>query len=110
MHLLRPACHYQDIVHPMNPTDAKARTQQTAFRMDWRLLDETDNRLIYRVGASWGSWAEVVTVTFQASTVSLASQCRCITQIFDWGKNRLNCAALATDYSVHPESRDRSAS
>ena len=96
MHLLRPASYCHDMVHTLSSAEAIARAKRTASRLSWRLIGEIDNRLTYRVGPSWQSWGETVTMTIWTCTASISSKCRLSTQSFDWSKNRLNCVAMAT--------------
>ena len=93
------ASHCQDIVHTLNPGEARARVRHSAALVGWRQLDETDCQLVYRARASWRSWGEIVTVKIEASVVSVESQCGWVTQVFDWGKNRLNCATFAHTFA-----------
>lgn len=89
------ASHCQEIVHTLNPSEARARARQCASLAGWRQLDETDRQLVYRARASWRSWGEIVTVKVHTSVVSVESRCGWATQVFDWGKNSHNCAAFA---------------
>lgn len=94
------ASHCQEIVHSLNPDEARSRARQSASLVGWSELDETDRQLVYRARASWRSWGEIVTVKIHASVVSVESRCGWGTQVFDWGKNRLNCAAFARTFAI----------
>ncbi|WP_414660186.1 hypothetical protein [Horticoccus sp. 23ND18S-11] len=93
------ASQCQEIVHTLNPREARARARQSASLVGWRQLDETDHHFVYRARASWRSWGELVTVKVHASVVSVESRCSWVTQVFDWGKNSLNCAAFARTFA-----------
>lgn len=96
MYLLRPASHCHEMVHTLPRSEVITRAKRTASRLGWRLIGEIDSSLTYRVGPSWQSWGETVTMTIRTSTASISSKCRWGTQCFDWGKNRLNCLDIAT--------------
>ena len=95
MPLTLPARHQETLPHALGPHELRARTQRRAAALGWKILAESDERIAFRVGTSWMSWGELVTVTFLPSSVSIASQCRLDTQVEDWGKNRSNCERLA---------------
>jgi hypothetical protein len=95
MPLTLPARHEETLPHALGPDEVRARTQRRAASLGWRILAESDGRIAFRVGTSWMSWGELVTVTFQPASISITSQCRLGTQVVDWGKNRSNCERLA---------------
>lgn len=95
MPLLRTAHHAQEII-PAPPSPAARTGAKThAARLGWRLQAEDEGQLIFGTRTSWRSWGEVVTVNLRESRLRIESRCRWSTQVFDWGKNRRNCEALA---------------
>lgn len=100
MNLRNSSAYTQEIVNPFSGPETHRRLKEAGARLGWRLQTERDGQLVYHVGLSWSSWGETVTVFVSSSAVRLASTCCCGTQLFDWGKNRLNCEALIRGFEV----------
>jgi|SRR5882724_9160989 len=93
-----PAYHRQEVPHALNVEEAKSRAKRDADSLGWRLVQEADKELVFRVGINWRSWGEEVNMSFRPRTVLLHSKCRWFSQCFDWGKNRRNCEQIAKVY------------
>ena len=94
-----PAYHRKEISHAFDLAEAKNRTMQAASILGWQLQQEPNEDLVFRSGCNLRSWGEVVKIHFQPHRVVVHSQCRLITQCFDWGRNRSNCAEMAKAYT-----------
>lgn len=89
-----PAYHSEEFACDLPESEAKERLSIAAENIGWSILDEKDGNLIFRVPFNALSYGEEVKVNFKDNIISLHSECRSPTQLFDFGKNRRNCVKL----------------
>lgn len=58
---------------------------------NWRIDSLSDRNLTLTTGTSFFSWGErIVIEKLSQSMLSITSECKLVTQIIDWGKNKRN--------------------
>jgi hypothetical protein len=66
--------------------------------LGWSVSENLGRTISARVGISFWSWGERITVTFlREGSLRVTSSCASPTQCFDWGKNKKNVIMLIAE-------------
>jgi hypothetical protein len=64
---------------------------------NWKIDSLTDKSLTLTTGTSFLSWGErIIIEKLSHSMLSITSECKLVTQIVDWGKNKRNVERILT--------------
>ena len=66
--------------------------------LGWKIQDDTPEQIWAQAGLNLWSWGERVRIRFlEKGGMEITSQCRLVTQCFDWGRNSQNVKRLLAE-------------
>lgn len=71
------------------------RIHGAARQLGWQFVADTGTVIQLQTPMNLSSWGEDITITLiDNEHIELKSQCRLVTQVIDWGRNRKNLEKL----------------